>query len=175
MPSYEELYEEAPCGYLSLGSDGTVEKVNRTLLRSLGREAADVVGKLRLQDLMAGGSRIYHATHWGPKLELQGEVHDIPVDLLRADGSRVPVLLNATVKEVAGGGPPVVRASVIDATDRRRYERELIAARDEEREARELAEYRARHDALTGLPVRLLVDERIEKAVERAERDERGV
>jgi diguanylate cyclase (GGDEF)-like protein/PAS domain S-box-containing protein len=169
-PSYEELYEDAPCGYLSLAPDGTVVKTNRTLLRSLGRDADEIVGT-RLQDLMAPGSRIYHATHWGPKLDLQGEVREVPVDLMRADGERLPVLLNAVVAPAAGGTPEIIRASLFDATDRRRYERDLIAARDTERDARRLAEHHARHDALTGLPNRVLVEERIGRAIVRARRD----
>jgi diguanylate cyclase (GGDEF)-like protein/PAS domain S-box-containing protein len=169
--THEELYEDAPCGYLSLLADGTILATNRTLLRTLGREAAQVVGVARLQDLMAPGSRIYHATHWGPKLELQGEVREIPVDLVRADGDRVAVLLSAVVRHGDGSAAPVIRASVFDATDRRRYERELIAARDTEREARRKAEHLARHDRLTGLPNRALVDERLARAGVRVRRD----
>jgi diguanylate cyclase (GGDEF)-like protein/PAS domain S-box-containing protein len=170
-PSYEELYEDAPCGYLSLLGDGTVVQANRTLLRSLGRSADEVVGRVRLQDLMAPGSRIYHATHWGPKLDLQGEVREVPVDLVRADGERQPVLLNAVVGPAGGDAAATIRCSVFDASDRRRYERELVAARDTERDARRRAEHLARHDPLTELANRLLVDERISRAIVRARRD----
>lgn len=34
--STEELYESAPCGYLSTLMDGTIVKINRTLLDWLG-------------------------------------------------------------------------------------------------------------------------------------------
>ncbi len=133
-PTLEELYEDAPCGYLSISAAGLITRSNRTFQRSLGLSADELAGR-PLRDLMAVGSRLYFETHWGPQLELQGEIREKPVDLLRADGTRLSVLLNA-----ARGEDGAVRASLFDATDRRRYERELIAARDVERAARERVE-----------------------------------
>jgi diguanylate cyclase (GGDEF)-like protein/PAS domain S-box-containing protein len=138
-PSAEELYEDAPCGYLSMLQDGTLAKVNRTLLRSMGYAPEELLGR-RLHDLLAPGSRIYHETHWGPRLALEGEVREVPVDLVRADGTRLTALLNAVLTRTAEGHPSVIRASVFDATDRRRYERELVASRDVERDARRQSE-----------------------------------
>jgi diguanylate cyclase (GGDEF)-like protein/PAS domain S-box-containing protein len=149
-PSLEELYEDAPCGYLSLTPDGTVTRVNRTLLRALGTDAHAVVGR-PLAELLAPGSRIYQATRWGPLLELQGEVREVPLDLVRADGSRLPALLNAAVRRDADGRVLGVQASLFDASDRRRYERTLIDARDRERAVRELGQH-----AVEGLPVTAL-------------------
>src|SRR5688572_11677535 len=94
-PTLEELYEDAPCGYVSVGADGVITRVNRTFLRSFGAAADQVVGR-RLADLMTAGSRLYADTHWGPRLDLQGELREMPVDLARPDGSRLSVLLNAT-------------------------------------------------------------------------------
>lgn len=136
-PSLEELYEDAPCGYLSMAPDGTILKINRTLLRSTGHVSDDLVGQRRLQDVMAPGSRIYHDTRWRQLLELEGEVREIPVDLIRADGSRLSVLLNAVMRRGSAGEPSSIRASLFDATDRRRYERDLVTARDVERAMRE--------------------------------------
>lgn len=138
-PSFEELYEDAPCGYVTLGPDGTVLRANRTLLRALGREATDVRG-CRFADLLAPGSRIYHATHWGPLLELQDAVREIPVDLIRGDGSRMVALLSAFVTRDDEGRVRAVRASLFDASDRRRYERELVRARDDERAIRQFGQ-----------------------------------
>ena len=152
-PSMEELYEDAPCGYLSLLPDGTVVKVNRTLLRALGMDAGAVVGR-RFPDLLAPGSRIYHATHWGPLLELQDEVREVPLDILRSDGSRLAALFSAFVKRDADGRARIVRASLFDATDRRRYERRLVAARDNERAVRQLGQR-----AVDGVPIAALLDE----------------
>lgn len=64
--SAEELYESAPCGYLSTLMDGTIAKINTTLLTWLGRSRDEVVGRMRFMDLLTAGGRIYHDTHFAP-------------------------------------------------------------------------------------------------------------
>lgn len=134
--SAEELYEDAPVAYLSTLTDGTIVRVNETLLRWTGHARDDVLGR-RLHDLLPPGARIYYETHYAPLLQMQGSVREIAVELLRADGSRLPVLLNATLVEGGEGEPRIVRTVVFDASERRRYERELLRARaDAESRAR---------------------------------------
>ena len=124
------LYDTAPCGYLSTDPDGLITKANRTLLTMLGRTAADVVGLLRFTDLLTPGGRIYHETHYAPMLRMQGAAHEIALDLVRGDGSRVPALVNAVVDRGADGHARVIRTAVFDATQRRAYERELQHAKE---------------------------------------------
>lgn len=56
--SAEELFEEAPCGYLATRLDGTIVKVNRTFEAWTGRDRADLLEKARFQDLLSPGGRI---------------------------------------------------------------------------------------------------------------------
>jgi sigma-B regulation protein RsbU (phosphoserine phosphatase) len=137
--SAEDLYENAPCGYLSTLPDGTVARVNRTLLEWTGHRREAVVGR-PFVDLLSPGGRIYHETHYAPLLRMQDSVREIAFEIVRADGGRLPVLVNSTVQRDAAGEPVGVRTTVFDATDRREYERELVRARDREQEARERAE-----------------------------------
>jgi sigma-B regulation protein RsbU (phosphoserine phosphatase) len=133
----EDLYEHAPCGYLSTLLDGQIVKVNETLLSWLGRRRGDVVGHLRFADLLSVGGRIYHETHFAPLLRMQGEVRSVALDMVAADGHRLPVLVNSVVRAGPDGEPLLLRTTVFDATDRRAYERELLRARraaDGERE-----------------------------------------
>lgn len=109
--------------------------VNATFLRWTGRTADEVLGR-RLVDLLTPGGRIFHETHYAPMLRMQGSVHEIAVDLRCGDGTRLPVLLNATLVKDRGEDPEVLVA-VFDATERRRYEGELLRARDEARAAQE--------------------------------------
>jgi PAS domain S-box-containing protein len=129
--SPEELYEHAPAGYLSTLPGGLVVKVNQTLLSWTGHRREDLVGKKRLHDLLAPGARIYYETHYAPLLQMQGSVREIAVELIRADGGRLPVLLNSTLVRDEAGAPRVVRTTVFDASERRRYERELQRARSD--------------------------------------------
>jgi serine/threonine-protein kinase RsbW len=126
-----ELYENAPCGYLSTLPDGTVVKVNQTFLTWTGYRRADLVGRRRFHRLLTPGGQIFFETHFAPLLAMQGAVREIALDLVGGDGRRLPVLVNATVKRDADGRPLANRITVFDATDRRRYERELLRARRE--------------------------------------------
>ncbi|KOV96193.1 PP2C family protein-serine/threonine phosphatase [Streptomyces sp. NRRL B-3648] len=138
--STEELYESAPCGYLSTLMDGTIVKVNRTLLDWLGLSREEVEHGRRFTDLLTVGGRLYHETHYAPLLRMQGHVGGIALDMKVADGSRLPVLITSTVKHDADGSPLLVRTTVFDATDRRSYETELLRARRTAEEALRQAE-----------------------------------
>ncbi len=132
--SAEELFEDAPCGFITTRLDGTIERVNRTFEQLTGFARADLVGRRRMQELLTGGGRIYHETHFAPLLRMQESVREIALDFVRADGSRLPALVNAVVRADADGRAAVVRVTVFDATDRRRYETELVEARRRERD-----------------------------------------
>ncbi|HEY6962964.1 MAG TPA: ATP-binding protein [Gaiellaceae bacterium] len=135
--SAEELYESAPVGYVSSLVDGRIVRVNETLLAWTGHARDDLVDGKRLHDLLAPGARIYYETHYAPLLQLQGSVGAIAVEIVRADGSRLPVLMTSTLVRDESGAPRMVRTTLVDASERRRYERELLRARaDAESRAR---------------------------------------
>jgi phosphoserine phosphatase RsbU/P len=127
--SAEDLYENAPCGYLSTMLDGHIAKVNGTLLRWLGYSREQLVGRLRFTDLLSVGGKLYHETHFAPLLRMQGEVGGVALEMVAADGTRLPVLVNSVVKTSGDGEPLLIRTTVFDASDRRSYERELLRAR----------------------------------------------
>ncbi|HSU07691.1 MAG TPA: SpoIIE family protein phosphatase [Pseudonocardia sp.] len=129
--SVEDLYEYAPCGYLSTLLDGTIAKINATLLGWLGLERAQVVGVRRFADLLTVGGRLYHETHFAPLLRMQGEINGVALELAAVDGRRLPVLVTSTLKTGTDGEPLLIRTTVVDASERRAYERELLAARRE--------------------------------------------
>ena len=135
--SAEDLFENAPCGYLSTALDGTLLKVNRTFETWTGFEREELIGQRRFQSLLAPGGRIYHETHYAPLLRMQGQVREIALEIVRADGSRLPVLVNSTLVKGSDGEPRLIRTTVFDASDRRRYEEELLRAQRQEREIAE--------------------------------------
>ncbi|MFF8992210.1 PP2C family protein-serine/threonine phosphatase [Streptomyces sp. NPDC014983] len=135
--SIEDLYENAPCGYLSTLLDGQIAKVNTTLLNWLGYKRTDLVGRRRFSDLLTVGGRLYHETHFAPLLRMQGEISGIALELRAADGSRLPVLVTSTVKTGGDGQPLLIRTTVFDARDRRAYEQELLRTRREAERERE--------------------------------------
>ena len=134
----EALYERAPCGYLSTSPDGTIVKVNQTFLAWTGHRREDLVGARAFSDLLTAGGRIYHETHYAPMLRMQDRVREIALEIVCADGRRLPALVNSVLERDAAGEPRVVRTAVFDASERRAYERELLLAKKqaEESEAR---------------------------------------
>ena len=130
----DDLYEQAPCGYLSLLPDGVIGKVNGTFLQWMGFDRDALLGQRRFVDLLTVGGRIFYETHFQPLLRMQGAVREIAFDLVQSSGERLPVLVNATQRAAAGTGS-ITRITVFDATDRRRYERDLVAARDRAEQA----------------------------------------
>ncbi len=125
----EQLYERAPCGYLSTAPDGTIIKVNQTFLTLTGHGRTDLVGRRNFSELLTPGGRIYHETHYAPMLQMQGSARGIALEILRADGSRLPVLLNSVLVRHGDGSPAVIRTAIFDATERRKYERELLRSK----------------------------------------------
>jgi sigma-B regulation protein RsbU (phosphoserine phosphatase) len=134
-----QLYERAPCGYLSTAPDGTIVKVNQTFLAWTGYRADELVGRRTFAQLLTPGGRIYHETHYAPMLRMQDGVREIALDLVKAEGGRLPVLVNAVLERDPDGEPVVVRVAVFDASDRREYERELLRARQRAEESEERA------------------------------------
>jgi phosphoserine phosphatase RsbU/P len=135
--SAEDLYENAPCGYLSTLLDGRIAKINGTLLDWLGYRREELVGHRRFSDLLTVGGRLYHETHFAPLLRMQGEINGIALELKAADGTRLPVLVTSTVKTGGDGQPLLVRTTVFDSRDRRAYETVLLRARREAEQERE--------------------------------------
>jgi len=125
----EDLYEHAPCGYLSTLPDGTIVKVNQTLLDWIGGSRQLMLGGRKFQSLLTMGSKIYYETHYAPLLQMQGFANEIAFELVRDDGRILPVLLNSRQRRDTDGTPLFNRITLFDSTDRRRYERELLLAR----------------------------------------------
>ena len=139
--SAEDLYDNAPCGYLSALPDGTIVKVNQTFLTWTGYAREDLVGRRRFQDLLTAGGRIFHETHYAPLLRMQGAVREIAVEMVCADGRRLPVLINSVLRQDERGEPLLSRTTVFNATDRKEYERELLRERQRaEQEAKAKAD-----------------------------------
>jgi sigma-B regulation protein RsbU (phosphoserine phosphatase) len=124
----EDLYENAPCGYMSLNPDGRIVKSNATLSVWTGFSQEELRGK-KLHDLLNIGGRIFFETHFAPLLRMQGFFHEVALDFITKDGSKIPALTNATERRDDNGNLLFTRITIFKAADRRRYERELVEMR----------------------------------------------
>ena len=88
------LYEHAPCGLLTCSLDGMVVRVNAIACRWLGYDSCELVGRLRFDDLLTIGGRVFRQTHCEPLLQIQGSVAEVQFDMVHRAGHRVPALVN---------------------------------------------------------------------------------
>jgi phosphoserine phosphatase RsbU/P len=157
IDEYKDLFENAPCGYLTIGPDGRVSKVNATLEAWTGFSADKLIGQ-RLHQFLNMAGRIYFETHIAPLLRMQGFFSEFALDFETAAGERLPVIANAAERRNSDGTVLFTALIVIKATDRRRYERELIDSRSELRKGlaieRETAELREQFIAVLGHDLR---------------------
>lgn len=113
---------------MQTASDGKFLRVNRTFCQWIGRPAEALVGTCRFQDLLTMGGRIFHQTHWAPLLQMQGSISEVKLELLHADGTAIPMVLNAICRQ--RDGAVVHELAAFIARDRDKYERELVQSRE---------------------------------------------
>jgi phosphoserine phosphatase RsbU/P len=157
IDEYRDLFENAPCGFLTIGSDGCITKVNATIVAWTGFEADKFVGR-RLHQFLNMAGRIYYETHIAPLLRMQGFFNEFALDFETAAGERLPVIANAAERRDVDGTLLFTALVVIKATDRRRYERQLVDSRSELQKGlateRETAELREQFIAVLGHDLR---------------------
>lgn len=151
----QDLYDNAPCGYHSLDKDGVIVKINKTELLWLGYERQELVGKLQWCSLLAAGSAGSCAFAL-ERLARDGAVLDQELQVRRKDGTVFAGLVNAAAVYDADGKFLGSRATMYDITERQRSADRIC--------------HMAHHDALTGLPNRLLMADRLAQDLKKAHR-----
>ncbi len=125
----EDLYNNAPCGYHSLDKDGIFVRINDTELRWLGYTRDEIVGKMKFSDIITPGSlKTFKETF--PIFKSRGWIKDIEFELVRKDGSLLPVVLSASAIEDEDGNFIMSRSTMFDITDRKKTEEELTRYRE---------------------------------------------
>ena len=133
----DTLLDTAPCGFLSLGDDGSIRLVNRTLREWLGYPVDELQGR-HIDILLPPAGRIFYQTHVFPTLSLQGQVEEVYFPLRRRDGSSVPMLVNAARREQAG--QVLYDYVFMQMRQRDEYENEILRAKAAAEEARRAKE-----------------------------------
>jgi sigma-B regulation protein RsbU (phosphoserine phosphatase) len=123
-----DLYENAPCGYLSVSPEGRIVRANATVARWLNYPQESLSG-MRLSDIMSIGGRMYWETHLGPLLRMQGFIDGVALDLLTAESQKLPAFGSAIECRDSSGQLIVTRLTMFKGAERRHYERSLVTAR----------------------------------------------
>ncbi|MEO7664816.1 MAG: histidine kinase dimerization/phospho-acceptor domain-containing protein, partial [Candidatus Limnocylindrales bacterium] len=133
--------DAVPGGILVLAADLRIVGANRSLAELVGRTQDELLGQ-PLDLLLSMPARILFQTHVYPALRSDRRVEEVFLTLTAADGTDVPILLNAT-RSSDDRGEDRYDALVIRIRARSRWETDLLSA------ARALEEERASSQRLT--------------------------
>jgi len=121
----DERLNEAPCGYICLRDTGEIREINRTLLRTLGYDREDLVGR-HIETILSAANRIFFHTYLYPILQLNGHVHEIYLGLRTKEGEETPVLMSAG--RANREGETVIDGYLIQMKQRIGHERDMLEA-----------------------------------------------
>jgi PAS domain S-box-containing protein len=122
----DALIDQIPCGFVSFGDDGQIQRVNARLLDVLGYKREEVEGR-HVETLMNVGSRIFFQTHLFPLLAMKGSADEIFLLLKSSDGEDVGFLLNAARR--VRDGKTVNDCALMRVQERRKFEDALVRAK----------------------------------------------
>lgn len=111
-----DLYDHAPCGYHSIGADGTFLRINDTELSWLGCTRDEVIGKLRPTDFFTPASQATFAENF-PKFKRDGKIDNLEFDMIGQHGKSRHVITNATAVKDAYGDFVKSRSVMFDITE----------------------------------------------------------
>lgn len=159
---YRQLFETSPDGILLLDADDTIRGANPSITRMFGHAGGELLGR-PLDSLIAwdgqDGSPRLHAGHV-PLRSLHALTVDKGTELTgkRRDASRFPMEVELVPLEHSDADDLASMCIMRDVTERKRLENQLV--------------HQAMHDALTNLPNRVLLLDRMEQARLQAQRSD---
>ncbi|MCM0082935.1 PAS domain S-box protein [Geomonas sp. Red32] len=113
----EDLYNLAPCGYHSLDRDSLIVRINDTELKWLGYRRDEVIGRMKMCELVTLASLPDFERAFGRFVSEGGAVTDLRLELRKKDGTVLPVLINSIAVLDENGKYVTNRTSVHDITE----------------------------------------------------------
>ena len=92
-----DFFEEAPCGYVVLALNGAFLQVNRAFHEFIGLSASSLQ-RQRFQDVLSRAGGLFYETQFVQAVLLRSRLIEVAFDLISADGTIVPVLINAVLR-----------------------------------------------------------------------------
>lgn len=155
---YRLLFERNLAGVFRSSVSGRVLDCNDAFARIVGfAERREVIGRSMVDFYADPRQRAALIA----RLEREGSFTDVEIAIVRRDGSPAWAYASATLLPGEAGDEGQIEATLIDVTRRKSAESQIL--------------YQAYHDALTGLPNRMLFHDRLTQALTQARRDGRGL
>ncbi len=119
-----DLYNYAPCGYHSLDKDGVFVRINQTELEWFGYSYKEVINKMKFTDLLTQeGVKTFEENF--SLFKTEGELRNIELEIVRKNGTILPILVNASAITDNDGNFTMSRSTVHDITERKKAEEEI--------------------------------------------------
>jgi diguanylate cyclase (GGDEF)-like protein/PAS domain S-box-containing protein len=161
---YRDLYDNAPNAYFTVAAaDGKIVRANAALARMLGRSATELSGKSVFENVAEEPDGLVAAKLAFERIGHGETIANLELPMKHGAGRTIWTSLTAEPLRNAYGKVAEVRCVMTDISDRRRAE-------DEIRTVQEELVRRANYDALTSLPNRTLLLDRLSQALIRAHR-----
>ena len=132
----KDLYDNAPIGYLTLDANGYVKRANRALVDLVGYKRREMVGKMRLTDLLADPDAIDLEKLKSGEQQLK-RIKQRRLSIKDKDGNVIPSVCSFTPRFNGSGALVLSRCSVQDFS--------------EQAELEDALKEQARTDPLTGV------------------------
>ncbi len=114
----EDFYNNAPCGFHTLDPKGFFVHINRTELEWLGFRREEMIGRMRLADIVSTESREALGENL-ERLQRGGAISELELLLARKDGTLLPVLVSASAVRDGNGGFISAHFILYDLTQRK--------------------------------------------------------
>jgi PAS domain S-box-containing protein len=120
-----DLYDNAPCAYLSVDSNHELVNINNTALAWLGYTREEVIGKLKFLDIIHLSDRKVYEPGFDRYIKA-GSIENVEIEMKRKDGSRFPMLVSSTAIYDSDGEFLKARTSGFDVTARKEAEQKIL-------------------------------------------------
>lgn len=124
----DEFFNNSPAYLFVFSEDNIIIAMNVALLDDLGYTSDEVIGKLKIEQLLNVGSKIFLLTHFLPQIKLKQQVNEIFLNFKTTKKTELPVLFNVKLS-YQDNGSFVVHCGGIQISQRNHFEKELIEAK----------------------------------------------
>ena len=127
--SFDQFLAQARAGFIYTGVDGRIIFANSRACEWLKASPDEVLGT-KLSDYFPIARKVYYETHLAPLLRMQGFFDEVAIELLKGDGAAIPIFLSAAERHDKSGRTTFVCFTAYLAVERRKYERNLVSAKN---------------------------------------------